>query len=456
MQTINKSSGTIALALLAAALSGPATAEQSTYTLESRRARDVVDRVEASLEVGGDLNIVVDGKLEKMKMSVLANLTYHERSLEVPTSSDGPLRSVRYYENALAVLQVDKSRLNPSLRDRRRLIGVEIDGPTVTLFSPQGTLTRDELDLVDVLGSSLLLDRLLPEKPLAVGGAWKHSETLLSVLLGLDAVGEAEVKSTLVAVTDGTARIEMSGRVAGTVSGAATKIELKGKYHFNLNTGRITWFGLLVQENRSVGHVETGFDVVARLQMKISPLEQSPQLADAALKGLSLKPTPELTALSYQSPGGGWEFTHDRRWFIHSDQGELAVLRLIDRGDFVAQCKVSALPKKSPTDPTTLAEFQNDVRHALGNSFEQFLEASQRANEADYRVYRVVLQGKASELAVRWLYYLVTDQEGRQVVLAFVFEEDLAARFEEADRSLVATLRLGDGTAESDSQGDPR
>ena len=445
MRTIDKLTSVIVTATLGAAvLAGRAASEEPTYRLRSRRAPGTLDRVETALEVGGNLKVIVDDKVNQLKMSVLANLLYDERSLAVAPGSDDPLRSIRHYQEAAALLQVGENRLKPTLRDQRRLIGVEIAPSTVTLFSPQGPLTRDELDLVDVLGNSLLLDRLLPQQPVAVGGSWKHAETLLMALLGLDSVGQAEAESKLTEVSGQTAKVEITGQVKGTAGGAATEIELKGKYHFDLSTGRMTWFGLLVRESRSVGHVETGFDVVARLQMKISPVEESANLTDAALKDFSLEPTAELTQLSYDSPEGGWQFAHDRRWFIHSDHAEVAVLRLIDRGDLLAQCKISALPKLTAGKQTALAAFQDDVRHALGDNFKQFLRASQQGNDADYRVYRVAVQGETSDLVMQWIYYLVADKHGHRVVLAFIFEDELADRFDQADEGLLSTLRLVD------------
>lgn len=346
----------------------------------------------------------------------------------------------------------EEGLLKPTLRPERRLIGVEIDSETATLFSPRGPLSRKELELIDVQGNSLLLDRFLPEKAVAVGESWKHSEGLMAALLGLDAVGRADVQSKLSKVTGTDARVEMSGRVDGAIYGVSTQIEIKAKYRFDLRSKRIDWFGLLVKEKRNSSRVTDGVDVVARLQIQILPKADSGQLTDAALKDLPLKPDADLRQLIYHSADGGWQLTCDRYWHVYRDRKDLAILRMIDRGEFVSQCNASSLPKLAPGKEVTLADFQDDLKRALGENFGEFVEAGQRANEANYRVYRVVIQGKArvdtegkpADLPMQWRYYLVTEEHGRQVVFAFTVESELVDQLNQADRKLVRLFRFAD------------
>lgn len=430
--------------LLVAAAATSVPARGTTYELRSGRAQDAVDLVQAVLEVGGDLRMVEEGEESREKMNVVAKFVYDEKSLQIRSQAGVPTRAVRHYYQADGEIQSGEHRYKPKLRDERRLIGVEVDGPDVTLFSPEGTLTSEELELIDVLGNTLLLDRLLPDKPLPLNGQWQHPDDLIAAMLGLDAITESNVKSVLTGVADGKARLEVSGHIAGAEDGVSTEVELKGRYHFDLKAKRITWFGLLVQENRSVGHVDTGFDVVARLQMRITPGRKSAPLSDTALANLPLEATPELTRLSYEPPEGNWRLAHDRRWFVITEEDSQAVLRLIDGGDKLAQCNVALLPPDAHATQLTLERFQEDVVRALDESFEKVLRASQRHSEADYRVFQVVAEGEASDLPMQWIYYLVIDEQGRRVVLAFVLEKQMLGRFEGADEALVASLRLAE------------
>ncbi|HYW78563.1 MAG TPA: hypothetical protein VE890_03265, partial [Thermoguttaceae bacterium] len=238
--------------------------------------------------------------------------------------------------------------------------------------------------------------------------------------------------------------MQMEGKVQGAFGGVSTEIALKAKYRFNRSSKRVDWLGLLVSEKRDIGHVEPGFDVVVRLQLKVATKAASAHLTEDALAGLVLEPTDTLNELAYESPQGGYQFVHTRNWFVIDGHSDRATLRMLDKGDLVAQCNVSALPKLPAGKEVPLSEFQEDVQKALGDNFGQFAEVRQSANEAGYRVYRVVARGTASELPIQWNYYLVIDQQGRRVAFAFAVESDLVDQLNKNDERLVNSLRFLD------------
>ena len=48
----------------------------------------------------------------------------------------------------------------------------------------------------------------------------------------------------------------------------------------------------------------------------------------------------------------------------------------------------------------------------------------------------------ASEIPIQWVYYHISDDQGRRAALAFTFESKLVERFAEADRTLVETFQF--------------
>ena len=426
----------------------PALADDSApqkVSLASGRSEGSLDRIDASLEVSGKLKVLnKENELEELKLAVLANLSYAERSLLAPISPKAPMRSVRYYDTAKAAIEVEGQEVQSELRDGRRLIAVSAEEGKAVLYCPASPLAADELDLIDLPANTLVLDRLLPAYRVGVGESWKHSDELVAILLGLDAVSTSRIESELASVKNSVALVDLSGSAEGAIHGVSTEIQIRGKYQFDLDAKRITWFGLLLQEKRSVGHVGPGLNVVARLQMKIGSIEDAPRLTDAALKGLSLDPVEENLWLTYESVAGQWELLNDRRWFITADEAKAAVLRMIDDGEFVAQCNVSSLPRVEIEKLPSLAKFQKSIQAGLGESFGQFLSAKQETNDLGYRVFRVVVDGTASELPIQWIYYLVADQAGRQVAMVFVVEDALAERLAGADEQLAAGVHFVD------------
>ena len=437
--------------LLAAALAADPSqpsSKDSPRELRSIRSSGELTAVEISLEAGGDLKVRHADKVNSVKMSVVGELAYEERILAYPATEEGTWRSLRRYSSAAATLKIGQNAVKPALRDDRRLIAATVHGTGTNLYCPAGPLSREGLDLLNISGdgiaNSLVVDRLLPVRPVAVGQSWPHSRDTVGVLLGLDSVRKSDVQSTFVSEANGTARIQMSGRVEGTSDGAAVQLEVKAKYQVDLKTKRVSWFGLLVRENREIGEVVPGTDVVLRLEMKITPIGKSKHLTDAVVLALPPEPPAEKLDLEHRSADGLWSLAYDRDWYITADERDLTVLKLMDQGERIAQCNVSSLQKVDAAKLPTLAEFQEEVRGALGKSFGEFIEAGQSPNELKYRVYRVVVRGSVNDLPIQWHYYLVADAQGNQAAFAFTLDAAALARLNGADKRLVNQLHFAD------------
>jgi hypothetical protein len=423
------------------ALAAPAAQSGDKHTLSARHEAGELVRVELAMQVGGDVKMVGDkGEAHTLPMSVLANLRYDEAVLAL-NKSGRPVRSVRHYDDTRAVIKIDKGGEKPSVDPARRLIIAErAEGAPCKLYCPRARLKREELDLVDLPGGTLVLDDLLAGKEVALGESWKLADETLAALLCLDAVGWSDVECMLAEVKDQVADVAAGGNVSGAIGGISTDIELKIKYKFDLAARRMTNFAMLIKEKRAVGHIGPGLDTVAKVLVKITPISASPTLSADVIRAVPRASTPELLALDYTPGSGLFRFDYDRRWYVTGDEPKLAVLRLVDRGELVAQCNVSALPEVKK--PVTLAEFQHDIEQALGKNFGQFTSAGQTTSATGYAVYRVGVQGTVGQLPIEWIYYLVQDQKGHRVSLAFTFQESLRERFAAADRGMIDALRL--------------
>ena len=407
--------------------------------LTSAAKPGTLSEVKASLEVGGNLNVNEQGKVKPLKMSVVANMEYSERMLAAP---DANRRSIRHYRRAEAAIKVDSAAMQPMLRPERRLITTAWDGQVLSTYSPNGSITRDELDLVELPGSSLLVEQLLPQKPVSPGDTWQHSEQLMAAILGLDAVSASDVQSVVSSLDEETALMELGGVVHGAVSGVATEIELKARYSFDRKVQRVTKLTLLIKEKRSIGHVGPGLDVTARLQLAVSPISKVAELTDAALSGLPEEPSPELLMLGFESPSHGFRFGYDRRWHVITDEAEQLVMRLIDKGELVAQCNVAIPAKTEPGKPISLARFQADIQQTLGKAFGRFVNASEGTTPGGHTIYRVTAVGEVSELPIQWNYHYIAGPHGGQVVFAFTIEGQLVEGFGQSDLNLTGTVEF--------------
>jgi hypothetical protein len=189
--------------------------------------------------------------------------------------------------------------------------------------------------------------------------------------------------------------------------------------------------------------------------MTIKPNSPAPALSEASLADLVLIPTEEMARLTFESTLGRFRFDHTRDWHVMNETSEGVALRLVQRGELMAQCNVSPLPQTAPEKIVTLAKFQQDVERSLGKNFQQFVKAAQSSHRLGYSVYRLEAVGEVSELPIQWNYYLVADDRGNQVVFAFTLEAELVEKFAGADRALVDSFRFALTTTASAGEPTP-
>lgn len=397
--------------------------------------------VEASLEVSGQARwLKDDAQTEEQPLKVAGQFAYFEQTLAA--NENALARTARQYTRAVAAIEVGETRAEPALREERCLILADHSSSGLQLFSPQGLLTRDELDLLTLPGSTAVLDELLPGEPVALGGTWTHSNELLAVLLNLDAVGEAQVTSKLIEHDGRLAKIELTGNLRGAIGGVATEIELKARYAFSVARQHVTWIALLAHEKRAIGHVGPGLDVTARLQATLRPAQECPELAPELLAELDTNPGEYNLLLEQLDETAGYRLEYDRRWTIMSSDAQSLALRFVDRGELVAQCNLSVLPTATAESLPGLERFQADIRRSLGKNFQQFVRAAESQTAQGCRLLTVEASGAIAEVPLQWHYFLVTEPRGRQVVLAVTVEESLLPLLGEAAVSLVDNLHF--------------
>ena len=400
-----------------------------------------LQQVHAVVEVQGKLAVNPDGKsVRRLPMEAKAELKYGERFL-TPDREHAQVRTIRNYDFAQAKIRIQDSTIEQSLRSERRLVGCRV-GEGATLFSLSGPLTREELELIDTAGNSAALDLLVPGKMIAIGETWQPGEAAVAKLLGLEAVAQHDVTATLKKVEDGLAIIDLTGKVSGAVGGVSTEIKLEGKANFHLEERSLTWLAMQYDEQRAIGHAQPGYDATIRVRVQCERASELPQLADPSLSALLAKDQPGQSLLEFEADKAGIELTHDRRWSVMVDRFDTVILRLIDRGDLIAQCNITRLPPLEKGKQLALPEFQQDVERTLKENKAQIVEATQSQMDAGLRILRIVVSGVAAEIPIQWVYYHVSNDRGYRASLVFTMEEKLVERFAQIDRELVENLHL--------------
>jgi hypothetical protein len=404
-----------------------------------------LQHVKVIFELQGTLALKSDAQEPvERKVQAKAQLAYDEKVIEGSTvDTPWATATVRHYETAKAKIQFESGSVSPQLRDDRRIVGVSATSPPeVVLYSPLGPLTRDELDLIDVPANSAIVDSLLPRRTVAVGQSWTLKSELLADILGIDAIGRDEITCKLDRIDGKLAIVHAKGSVSGASGGVATEITLAAKFSFDMTRQRISWFAMSLKENRSVGHAQPGIEATVRVQMALSKRVNSPALHEDILADLNLNADPASRLLRFTSSSGGFELLLERNWHEMVDRQDVSVLRLVDRGDLIAQCNISSLPPMEDGVPFTLADLQKDVKNVLDENLVEFISATESINDNGLHVMRVVASGKISELDIQWVYYHITNEQGQRASCVFTFEADLADRFGAADQATISSFRF--------------
>jgi len=415
------------------------------YPLVSSRKAGTLDKVEVTLKAVGDITqFLEDQKSESDKMECIAQFKYEELAKIFTAKPSGRLQSLRYYDTAKATIKISDQINTPELEKSRKFIVCDVNNNTTLLFSPNGSLKNDQLLLIeDLPGNTLLLDQLLPGTDVKIGDTWMIPEKALRSLLGLDLVESSDMEAILTSVKDNIALVEIVGNATGAFLGAASEMKVRVKYQFDLTKRRITWLGLLIEEDRSLSHVGPAMKLIAQVLLVIEPDVAPKILLDSRVNQLSMEPSEQLLLLRYEAPERGpWMFSHDRRWYVILDEPNNTKIRMLNKGELISQCDIAVMPKVNTSSITTLETFQKDLKTGLGENFGEIVSASQRVNENKYRELRVIIDGTAEDLSLRWVYYLLTDSEGNQALLAFVIQADMLEIFGQSDLELVKSFKL--------------
>ncbi len=426
-------------------------AEMSTekFLLKSSRQRGSTDLVETVLEVSGTIKeLDNEQKATSNKMEVLAGFQYEERvdrfSSATRSQTPGPLVSVRKYNLAKAKMKIGDDIKTPILDDSPlQTIVCRLEGDKVSLFSPNGSLRGEQLLLIeDLPGNTLTLDRLLPNEEVTIGDSWIVPDSVLRSFLSVDSINDSNVEAVLTAVADNMALVDVVGDISAMYLGAATEMSVRAKYQFDLETRRINWLGLLIEENRSIGHVGPGMDLVARLQVKISPIAEPQTLTDDLLNEIDFAPNASVMQLKYDGGKGPWRFSHGRDWYVYQDDPQMTVIRKLYDNALVAECNIADMGKVDVKTMPTLEKYQADLRASFGDSFGKIAAAEQRKHKNGSKIYTVLIDGNAGELALRWIYHLLTAPNGQQICVVFVVEANMLDQFADADEAILDTFSM--------------
>lgn len=402
--------------------------------------------------------VAVEGKLypqpgpqSAIPLKVEAAFRYLEKGTAGTGRQAQALRSIRFYEQAGASIRAGNQVSNIDLRDETRLIVATGSDGGVELVSPSGPLRASELDLLRTAGDSLSVRALLPDSAIEPGESWKPANWVPPFFVGIEAVEKSQLTCRLEKLDKQLATIKVTGEIVGAVLGAGARVEIDGQIEFDVAERNWRKLSLVQKEKRSVGAVTPGLDVEARVTVVRAPAPKARRLSASELSGVPLDANEASRLLMFDAPLWNVRFFHDRNWHLLNQNSDSALLRLLEKGELIAQCSVKKLPDAEPGQHVPEEVFQKDIQKTLGKNFREVIQSERvRLREGRY-VYRVVVSGtvasrndKGDEVLapMQWNYYLVANSDGRQLALVFSVDPELAKVLKERDLSIVGGLEF--------------
>lgn len=433
----------VALAAAALALAGGPAPAADPVNLTEKVGPDARTRATVDLELKGELLFVVDGKKESAGLEAKARHAFTERTLAV---ADGmPSSTARAYTEAAATAAVAGEKVTRTLPADRRLIAARRTTDGLVCFSPAGPLSRDELDLVTEHFNPQCVGGLLPGAPASVGDTWKVSDTATQAACLLGAVLKSNLTGKLLDVKDGVATFTVEGTAEGVEHGAKVTLAVTATGTFDVAAGCVTSLLWKQKDEREQGPVSPASKVEATVSLKREPAAELPaELADAVVAKVPEGEVPAaMTAVRHADPKGRYTLVHAREWHVTGQTDAHLVVRLLDRGGFVAQATLSAWRPAEPGKHMAAADFKKAVAEAPGWIQSKVLADGEVAVTGGRWLYRLTAEGKMDELPVVQTFYLLAGAGGEQMGVTVAVTPEQVRAVAGRDLDLVKAIEFG-------------
>lgn len=393
------------------------------------------------MKLTGKIKLRDGEKVVGLDLKAAAKHDFEERVLTV---TEGKPSSVgRFYNTAKADITLQEKTISKGLRSDRRFQTalLSTDGPTVT-YSPVGPLTDEELEITGEHFDVLAIHGLLPNKEVAVGDKWDVTLPVAQALAGVDAVISAKLECKFDKIERGHAVITMTGELEGISRGSTVKASMAAGVVYNLEAKQFTGCTWRYRENKEQGPLNPASEVETEITATWKHGLALTEVTDGKAATIPATPPPALLMLEFRDAANRFSFNYDRQWGVVTKTEKQTVLRLLDRGELIAQMNLSNLSPAKPGEHQSLDEVEKLVHEAPGFKVDKVLEKTALESSPGFWIGKVSTTGSASDLSMQQIAYLVAGPRGDQVLLSFTVETDQAAKLAGKDISLVKTVSL--------------
>lgn len=397
--------------------------------------------VALDMKLNGKIKLRDAEKLVALDLKATAHHDFEERVL---TISDGKPTSVgRFYNTAKADITLQDKAIAKSLRSDRRFQAAQLSGdsPTIT-WSPVGPLTDEELEITGEHLDVLAIHGLLPNKEVAVGEQWDVPLNVAQALAGVDAVITTKLHCKLEKVERNHAVLTLTGDLEGISKGSSLKATMAAGLVYSLESKRFTGCTWRYRENKEQGPLNPACEVETEITATWKHGLALTEVTDGKAATIPATPPPALLMLEFRDAANRFAFNYDRQWGVVTKTEKQTVLRLLDRGELIAQLNLTPYQQMKPGEHVSLDDVEKLVNEAPGFKLEKVIEKTAVDASPGFWIGKVSTIGEASEIPMQQVVYAVAGPRGDQVLLSFTVETSQAEKLAGRDLSLVKTVSL--------------
>lgn len=390
-----------------------------SFTLREQFAPGYQYHVSSRVDLTGKLTVPAekDKKAESLQVTGQSALEYDERIL-TRNSDQRVEKTIRYYDKMDFERKVGDQVQQNSLRpDVRRLVILRHKQVEVP-FAPAGPLTWGEIDMVRTDVFTPALAGLLPEKSVKMGDSWQAHSTAVQEITDFERIEEGgltcKLESIVTLAKRRHARIGFKGTIRGLGEDGIAKHELDGFFYFDLESNHLSYFSMkgthfmMDKTGATMGKIEGTFVLTRR------PTSQCRELADEALRGLTLEPNDDNTLLLFDNSDLGVRFLYPRRWRVAGVNGRQIGLDET-RGNGGLLMTVEALPRV-PNGAQYLQESQNWLTQQKAKVVKSDRPAT--IQNSPQSLEHFTIEAEIKDQRVRLSYYVMRQQLGGATLAA--------------------------------------
>jgi hypothetical protein len=403
---------------LALALAAVSAARAQSVDLTEAPLADRCFRIELTLELKGKITVQQQGETVSFPQEAEARHVYLERVLQA--TSGVADKTARHYEKAEAAISFNKQAGGKrTLRSERAFMVAHRSKDQMLVWSPKGGLSREEKELTEHF-DTLFVSGLAPGKTVAVGESWKLGTPVALALCDLEGVTDHDLTCKLEHVKGELATVSVNGTASGIAQGAQVKVLVAARYQFDTKEKRVVSVEWKQSDQRQQGPVSPALSADVVIQLKRTPIAEPAELSQIVLAQVPAEPAAELLNLHYADPKGRYEFQHGRDWHVVSPgSSPQLVLRLMDRGDFIAQATLTPWKKVDAKETMSLEQFCDVMKTTPGWKEDELLEKVELKAPRGHALYRVTASGTLDDVKAVQSFYLVASPEGEQMIVSF-------------------------------------